>query len=679
MKAVILAGGFGTRLREVVKDVPKPMAPITGKPFLEHQINFLRDQGLEDIILSVHYKSAIIKSHFGEGIRHGVNITYSEEDTPLGTAGAIKLAQKYIDEPFFVLNGDSYADVNLSEFLAFHKSNKGLCSMILTETEDNSQYGNVVMQDDKITSFSEKTPSQNLLVNAGVYLFEPGIFELIPSERKVSLEREIFPELARRGELRGHIHNGYFMDIGRPETYAKFKQDFLKKLSSSQDINVREAMKIVSDNRTDLLLITDKEKKLLGIVNDNILKKYLVEGGEVIDSISKAMVRNPEKVGQIDDDETRIYELLQSGTRHVPILDNEGKIRDIKFREDEIKIENFPTLRGKSPLRISFAGGGTDLPYFFEKYGGAVINTTINQYCYATVKKRADSKIIIESNDADEEVVLDGKNLKYNGEHEIIKSVFNIINPGFGMDFYLHNDVPPGRGLGSSASFAGLITKLIGGLQGIEYDDETIAETAYKAEVEELKIPGGKQDQYAAVFGGFNWIEFGQGDKKIMHPLRIKENTLDELRGHLTLCYTGNEHSSRQQHKKQEKTFQENEIEIAARLQNLKGVATEIKESLLSVRPNFERIGELLHTSWENKRRLSPNISNKRTDNLYEVGIKNGAYGGKLLGSGGGGYILFIHPPKKRNQLVRALEGEEGQLLNFDFETRGTRTWVIDR
>ncbi|MBU3923835.1 MAG: nucleotidyltransferase family protein, partial [Nanoarchaeota archaeon] len=230
MKVVILVGGFGTRLREVVSDVPKPMALIAGKPFLEHQINFLKEFGLKDIILCVYYKADVIKSYFGDGRHFGVNLTYSEEDVPLGTAGAIKKAEKYIDGTFFVLNGDSYLDADLMKFLEFHKSMCfGGASMVLTEAKDSSNYGSVLVENNKVVSFLEKGRIGVSKINAGVYLFEPSILDLIPSGKKVSIEG-IFPKLAEEGKLFGFLHNGYFIDIGRPETYHQFRQNFLNRL-----------------------------------------------------------------------------------------------------------------------------------------------------------------------------------------------------------------------------------------------------------------------------------------------------------------------------------------------------------------------------------------------------------------------------------------------------------------
>ena len=224
MKALILAGGFGTRLRDITgKDIPKPMVLITGKPFLEHQIRFLKDQGITEIIFAVHHHADKIKSYFGNGHRFGVNITYSEEEIPLGTAGAIKQAEKYIDDTFLVLNGDSYSQIDLKDFFDFHKNKKSGFTIGLTKTKDPIHYGSVVLRENKILEFSEKINSEGF-VNAGIYIFEPKIFDHIEKEKNTSLERDIFPKLSKGNVLYGYHFEGYFMDLGRPETYGKFKQ-----------------------------------------------------------------------------------------------------------------------------------------------------------------------------------------------------------------------------------------------------------------------------------------------------------------------------------------------------------------------------------------------------------------------------------------------------------------------
>lgn len=672
MKAIILAGGLSSGLKSGAGDVSRPMAMIAGQPFLEHQIRSLRDFGIKEIILAVYNTANTIKSYFGNGLRLAVDITYSEEDFPLGTAGAIKKAEKYIDDTFLVLNGDSYSNVDINELIEFHNSKRSNFTLSLTKILDTSRYGNVILKENKIIEFLEKTesPNPNALINSGVYVFEPKIFDYIEPEKNISLEKEIFPRLAKENLLFGYIYNGYFRDIGQPETYQKFKEDVINTLQLKEIHKVRDAMNKITKSGINIVLVTNEDKKLLGVVNDRIMKEYMLRGGNLDDTLSKAMIRDP-IIAKESEGKERISELLIAGINHLPVVDDFRRIKDVEFRVEKLKTETFPVIRGRAPLRISFAGGGTDIQNFFEKYGGVVINATIDKYCHATLIKRADSKIIINS-DLGEDLIIDSRSdLHYDGRFDLIKSVINILKPDFGFELYLHNDLPPGRGLGSSASLSTLIISLLSYLQDAHYDDYKIAELAYKVEREELKIKGGWQDQYAAVTGGFNFMEFN-GEKKIIYPLKLKEEVINELNHHMLLCYVGKSHNSGDIHKSQERSFEQNES-LVANYKELKKIAIEIKDALLT--NQIEKIGTLLNEAWENKRKLESSISDQIIDTIYTIGLKNGAHGGKLLGAGGGGYILFFYSPKKRNQLTKALEKSGGQIMNFNFEFKGIQLW----
>jgi len=231
MQALILAGGLGTRLRAVVNDKPKPMADIAGKPFIEYQIRLLQRDGIDNVIFCVGYLYEQIQNHFGDGKAWGMKFDYSIEEELLGTAGALKLAQKFIREPFLVLNGDTYLDLDLRELVKFHQQRTerrgGLGTMALTEIQDAKNYGSVTIgAADEILSFNEKfastAPSQ--LINAGIYLLEPAVLDFIAPARKVSLEKETFPALLNQGHrLFGYATDGYFVDIGTPAGYQGFQ------------------------------------------------------------------------------------------------------------------------------------------------------------------------------------------------------------------------------------------------------------------------------------------------------------------------------------------------------------------------------------------------------------------------------------------------------------------------
>ncbi len=225
LEAIILAGGLGTRLRGIIKDVPKPMAPINGRPFLEYLIIYLRNQGVKRLILAVGFLAQKVIDYFGDGEKHGVEIEYSVEDKPLGTGGAIKRAcQKLSTTSFLCLNGDSFCQLDLKQFYTFHKQKFSLGSLNLVKTNNGERYGNVSIDLlGRVISFKEKSTNGTVLINSGVYIFEKRIFESIPN-KIFSLEQDLIPKLVG-SSLYGTMSNGYFIDIGIPEDYITLAND----------------------------------------------------------------------------------------------------------------------------------------------------------------------------------------------------------------------------------------------------------------------------------------------------------------------------------------------------------------------------------------------------------------------------------------------------------------------
>ncbi len=225
MKAVILAGGLGTRLSNMVRDVPKPMAPIAGKPFLEYLLLYLKNWSIHEIILSIGYKGSAIKSYFREGEQWGIKITYSEEINPLGTGGAIRKALSLLnDEYFLIMNGDSFFNINLNKLILFHRNQNALVTMGLVQVEDTSRFGKVEIADNgKITDFTEKKPGSKGLINGGVYVVSDMIAQSIPTG-VISFENDILPKLVNSG-LYGIISEGFFVDIGIPQDYVNLKNN----------------------------------------------------------------------------------------------------------------------------------------------------------------------------------------------------------------------------------------------------------------------------------------------------------------------------------------------------------------------------------------------------------------------------------------------------------------------
>jgi NDP-sugar pyrophosphorylase family protein len=236
MQALILAGGLGTRLRKLVYDRPKAMALVNDKPFLEYQIDFLKKNNIDQIILCVGYLQEKIQEYFGDGRKWDIAINYAFEKKLLGTAGALKNAEKYINSSFFVLNGDSFLDIDLPEMVSFHHRKKSetdrcLGTIALVEVADKRNFGSIVLDSDfYISAFEEKSTTQSSpgLINAGIYLLEPELFQFIPGSQEVSIEKETFPLLLEKGSrLAGYQGDGFFVDIGSPDGFFKF-QDFIK-------------------------------------------------------------------------------------------------------------------------------------------------------------------------------------------------------------------------------------------------------------------------------------------------------------------------------------------------------------------------------------------------------------------------------------------------------------------
>lgn len=221
MQALILAGGAGTRLRPVLADLNKPMAPIRGKPFLEYLLLQLKKHGVDDVTLCVGYKAQLIQSYVGDGERWGLRVSYSYETAFLGTGGALKRAEELIlADSFFVMNGDSLFDVDLRALMRYHREMRALATLALARVADTQRYGTVALDESgQVASFVEKGNGHaEGLINAGVYVFARQTLDVIPSGRAVSLEREVLPNLIERG-LYGLPSNGYFVDIGVPSDY----------------------------------------------------------------------------------------------------------------------------------------------------------------------------------------------------------------------------------------------------------------------------------------------------------------------------------------------------------------------------------------------------------------------------------------------------------------------------
>ena len=334
-------------------------------------------------------------------------------------------------------------------------------------------------------------------------------------------------------------------------------------------------------------------------------------------------------------------------------------------------------IRAKAPLRISFAGGGTDVPPFPQEQGGCVLCSTIDHYAYGTLRPRQDGQIEIESLDLGLSVSYSIEDkLTYDGKLDLAKAAILKLggNSSQGFTLFLHSDAPPGSGLGASSSMMVALVGLLKEFKSLPLTDYEIADLAYVVERQELGIQGGLQDQYAAAFGGFNYIEF-LPDHVVVNPLRLAPDVVNELQYNLLLCYTGQTRLSARIIEDQVSRYQRGETETRQALQQLKQLTVEMKNALL--RRQLSRFGDLLHEEWQQKKRMSDRISTPELDELYEIARQEGAIGGKITGAGGGGYMLLYCRFDKKHRIAGRMHELGCTITDFAFEPNGLQTWRV--
>lgn len=338
-------------------------------------------------------------------------------------------------------------------------------------------------------------------------------------------------------------------------------------------------------------------------------------------------------------------------------------------------------IKSKAPLRLGLAGGGTDVSPYSDEFGGAVLNTTISLFARAIIEPLDNGKIILESHDLNEYQELDSElELDINGKLPLLKGVYNRIVKDFvkkPLSFKLTTivDVPKGSGLGTSSTLTVVILGAFVEWLKLPLGDYDIAHLAYEIERNDLKLAGGKQDQYAATFGGFNFIEFNKNDNVIVNPLRVKSLYKNQLEWNMVLYYTGNSRNSADIIKDQEKEFKQEKSDAIQAAHSIKNISYKMKEAIL--RGEISKIGELLHQSWSDKKRMSNAISNPQLDELYNSALEAGASGGKISGAGGGGFMMFYCPGNSKHKVIEALNKFGGRAYNFVFEDDGLNTFTV--
>jgi D-glycero-alpha-D-manno-heptose-7-phosphate kinase len=329
-------------------------------------------------------------------------------------------------------------------------------------------------------------------------------------------------------------------------------------------------------------------------------------------------------------------------------------------------------------LRISFAGGGTDLSPFVDEHGGHVLNATINRYAYATLRFPDEVGIAVESLDYHDRAHYSPEQpLLNDGKFDLIKACLRRLHSApdhGGIELYLETDAPPGSGLGASSA---LVVALIGALKTwrkMPLEPYEVARLAWEIERKDVGVPGGFQDQYASTFGGFNFIEFRPGGDVIVNPLRIEPRVLLELQYNLLLVFTGRTRTSAAIIEKQISGYVDNESGVLEAMSRMKALTIDAKDAILTGR--LDRLGDILDAEWTEKKKTAEGVTTPRIEEMYAEARRLGALGGKASGAGGGGYMFLYCPFDRKPAISKRLEELGGEICPIAFESSGMQAWA---
>ena len=326
---------------------------------------------------------------------------------------------------------------------------------------------------------------------------------------------------------------------------------------------------------------------------------------------------------------------------------------------------------GMCPVRISFSGGGTDMPEYYNEFGGNVVTSTINHFTYVILNLRNDDLIQAFSSDFqihNTSAILENLELKPGTEIPI--AVLKHLNFKTGSTVMVCSDVPPSSGLGGSSSLTVNFVKTLSTLQKLKWNNEKIAETSFHIERNVLQHPIGKQDDYIASFGGFNFIRFTD-EQVYVEPIKINKSTFDELQENLLLFFIGDTRKNADILSNQLDNIKQRRKETIESLNYVKGLAEEMNSSLKQ--SDITLFGELLHKGWLAKKKFTKGVSNENVNKIYDIALENGALGGKLTGAGGGGHMLFYCEKSKHDRFIQKMEDIGLKHIRFKFNNDGPK------
>ena len=425
-------------------------------------------------------------------------------------------------------------------------------------------------------------------------------------------------------------------------------------------------------------IIIDKDGKCIGVVSDGDIRRKLIEDGSIDSSVQDAMNKEFSFVTN-EDNSHKILRQFDNKVVNLPVLDKNGIPVDLYQYSNFVASSRSEQriIRARVPVRMSYSGGGTDMSSFINDTPAAVLSSTINKYCTASIIVRDDKEIHITSKDLD--LKYSSKNIheiEYGDKLDLIKAAVKIMQPDFGFDLETFAEFEPGTGLGGSSA---VVVSVLGALNYFRNEQQLdiyqLSDLAYQVERIDMKLEGGWQDQYATTFGGFSWIEFRKSEV-VVSPLLLQRNTVLELEYNLMLFRLGGSRSSSKIQKSHIRDIDKNSVKQKS-FKEMIQLAVKMKESLL--KGNVKRFADLLHESWVIKKRMNNGVTNEFVEDCYNTAKELGALGGKLLGAGESGYLLIYASPLYQKQIKGTLAKKGAIQEMFKFNQNGLEVWSTKR
>jgi D-glycero-alpha-D-manno-heptose-7-phosphate kinase len=455
------------------------------------------------------------------------------------------------------------------------------------------------------------------------------------------------------------------------ETLARRALPLEQHLTVLHTSALRQAMAELKASGKGLLCVIDDSGVVVGVLSDGDIRNALLENHDMDECVSEFMTREFRHTWEGASKE-QVLKLLDGHVKQIPILDRERRLVTLAGAGYNF-VAGAVYARAKAPARISFAGGGTDFTNYFIEHGGVSLSTTIAKYSHVAIRKRQDRKIIIDSAQERHHLEVNSiDDLDYGTPVDLITATIKVMRPEFGLELHCSCDYERGSGLGGSAALVSAVVGALNEFREEKLDTYSIAEHSFGVERIELGFPGGWQDQYATVFGGCNYVEFDHELNSVM-PLRLHSGTLRELEERLLLCHTGRAHHGREiQETNHQRGGDKKTIEFANKV---KEIARIMKTDLL--RGHLNDFGRMLDETWQQKKALIEHSTSTELDDIYDIAMTAGADGGRLLGTGGGGYFLFCVRPFERRRVWDALEEKGLSVQSVVLDDSGLKSWTL--